>query len=724
MHKRHKKLESQIEELTPLVSSLTKTSSLEEKLNIISKWVNLNDYSQEIQTLFDYLKDKNSEMEFAFKAILAIGQAPIVFNLNSATEDRELRFQKLIQRLVEVENFYQEIGGIVGYHFLVLQLILEEPEAKQQLRYIPPTGLYVGEESAQVRLYVNWGIQKLPHTAAIFPIGGAGDRLSLREENTGKPLPAAVLPFLGRSLLEGLIRDVQAFEYLYYKLYNQKLQIPIALMTSEEKDNHHQIEALLKEHNWFGRKPESFLLFMQPLVPVITEEGDWSLSHCLTLTLKPGGHGIIWKLAQQKGVFQQLTSQGYHQAFVRQINNPLANIDCSLLALIGMGSKNHKSLGFLSCERLLHSSEGINVLIEQQENETYSYSITNIEYTDFDKKKIGEEPLANGSPFSKYPANTNILFINIPAIQQALKKCPLPGKLINMKTVVPYIDSSGNKTELKGGRLESTMQNIADYLQDTFSHPLEKEEYTDCLQTFIIFSDRIKTISTTKKSYKAGESSLGTPEQAYYDYLFNNRELFEKKCHFSLTPFCSLEEYLERGPNCIIIFHPALGPLYSIIAQKIQRGRLAENAELQLDLAELYMKDLDLEGSLLIESPSPLGGTNAEGHLLYHHPARCCLKNVKIHNKGIDRQATQTYWKNHLVRHEALKITLDEGAEFHAENITIEGDHHFEVPAYHCLTLSLNNQGKLTSQLKKMAHPSWRWHYVFDEDNYVNLQKL
>ncbi len=39
---------------------------------------------------------------------------------------------------------------------------------------------------------------------------GAGDRLGLKCELTGESVPTAMLPYCGRSLLSGLIRDLQA----------------------------------------------------------------------------------------------------------------------------------------------------------------------------------------------------------------------------------------------------------------------------------------------------------------------------------------------------------------------------------------------------------------------------------------------------------------------------------------------------------------------------------
>jgi hypothetical protein len=53
----------------------------------------------------------------------------------------------------------------------------------------------------------------LPELGEIYPIGGAGDRLGLVDSDTGESLPAALLPYCGRSLLEGLMRDLQVLVF-------------------------------------------------------------------------------------------------------------------------------------------------------------------------------------------------------------------------------------------------------------------------------------------------------------------------------------------------------------------------------------------------------------------------------------------------------------------------------------------------------------------------------
>lgn len=720
-------LHLQITHLNSLVTNLQQLSTLDEKLALLNQQPVVISYLHNASYAYLFTSNLSLKEEYAIKSVIVIGQAPIVFNTPSIEFNQPDLLKKLLIRLIEVEEFYQQLGGIIGYHLTVLTLIVNHEPGQTdpiQVNYHSPEGLHLGQDNAETHQCIRWGIENLHQIAEIYPIGGAGDRLNLIDSSTGKPQPAAVLPFTGRSLLEGMIRDLQALEYLYFKLYNQQLYTPIALMTSEEKDNHGQIYNIVKKHAWFGRKPESYHFFMQPLVPVITIEGNWSLVSYLTLTLKPGGHGIIWKLAQEQGVLDLFIAQDHCHALVRQINNPLASTDGALLALAGIGCQQHKSLGFLSCKRPLHCAEGTDVLIETREGDEYSYRITNIEYTDFDQKNIGEIPLCEGSEFSSFPSNTNILYVHLPTIQKALKKCSIPGKLINMKTTVPFMDETGKVSHVKGGRLESTMQNIADYLDDRFPKQLSRPEYQTKLQTFILFNERLKTISTTKKSYSPEECPLATPEQAYYDYLSNNLKLFKESCHFLVPPQLSFDEYLKEGPNCIILFHPALGPLYSIIAQKIRKGWLGKNSELQLEIAEVDICELDLEGSLIIEAASPLGTTNRENILIYGNESRCSLHKVVVRNKGINRATAQPYWKNQPADRQAMKIILHEGAEFHAENLLFLGPCVYEVPAYHRLQLIPNAKGEWAPELMKIEQPTWHWHYAFDEENRVKLTKV
>lgn len=723
-----KHLQEKIIEIKELLQLLQKAKSYESKLVILDSLTIVQDYLKQAHPVQNLLKNLTSEAQYAIKAIIAIGQGPIVFKIKGSLKDSFNLFVQLLEQLLEIEVFYKHMGGIIGYHLAVIELIYNQntySKVADHVHYIHPEGLHLSKDYPEVRKAVRWGIKNIKKIAAIYPLGGAGDRLNLSDDTTGTPLPAAKLPFLGRTLLENLIRDLQAIENLYFKLYKKQLLTPIAIMTSVEKNNHLHVLKICKACNWFGRPQESFYFFIQPVVPVITIEGNWSLTAPLTLTLKPCGHGVIWKLAEEQGVFKWLESFKRRQCFIRQINNPIAGTDQSILALIGVGCHQKKTFGFVSCDRLLNSDEGTNVLIETKREDGFDYCLTNIEYTDFQRRGIDETPAKLGSPYSIYPSNTNILFADIPSIRKILKICPIPGQLINMKSKVTTFDDKGNVKSTLGGRLESTMQNIADHIINHFSHSLNKEQRMNDLSSFIIYNDRVKTISTTKKSFKKGESLVSTPEQAYYDLLLNHYDLL-KQCHFELPARQNIEDYLHKGPSCIFLFHPSLGPLFSVITQKIRKGVLKGGSELQIEIAEVDIENLSLEGSLLIESDPPLGSYNISGYLDYSKGTRCTLKNVKIKNKGIDRELSQHYWKNEMTRHEAVKVVLYDGAEFYAEGISLEGPHLFEVPSHHQLILKPSKLTKTgwEKELIPISQPSWYWRYSFDNQNAIKLKKV
>lgn len=719
------KLEQKIDKLQKLYNYINKTSSIKGKLALLNSLPAVNQEYASNPIIQKFSLTFKTEQEYIIKLIIAIGEGPIVFNVHTPQE-KYSRMHSMLDHLIELEISYSFMGGIIGYLLIVLRLMQEQetPQANYN-HYIHPEGIHLNEGQSEVRQAIRWGIEAMCCIGEIYPVGGAGDRLDLHDELTGHPLPAAVLPFLGRSLVENLVRDLQAREYLFFKLYGKQICSPISMMTSSEKNNHQHIIEICNKHRWFGRPAESFRFFEQPVVPVITEEGSFSLTDFLTLNLKPGGHGVIWKIAEEKNIFKWMQSVGRFDSIVRQINNPIAGLDFALLSLAGIGYKEKKSIGFLSCERLLKSAEGTNVLIEKKLDHStgYEYCLTNIEYTDFAKKGIKDEPATEGSPHSTYPTNTNILYVNIPAIQKAIKKCSIPGKLINFKSKVPFINAEGHMMQVRGGRLESTMQNIADYMVDCFPHQLEKDETASKLQSFIIYNKRIKTISTTKVSYKSGENVVGTPEGAHYDLLTNHWNLFQNRCKFSLPPQETIQEYLQSGPNVLISYLPALGPLYSVIEQKIRKGSLGMHSELLLEISEVDIENLYVEGSLHIIGTSPLGEVNEGGILTYGNECRCTLKNVTVNNLGIDTTAHNVYWKNHIKRYESAQIYLGESSEFHAENVILEGDYRIEVPARHRMVISQKN-GEVDIVITPIKKAKWKWQYSFDQDNHVKLTNV
>lgn len=700
--------------------------SLPDKLSILDAEPAVQAYLAQDGFVKEFLaSNKDVDKAIAIKSVLALGQGPVVFGGAVKISDREELFNKLLVTLQETERFYNTMGGIIGYHTQVLRLITEKKRgggSSANYRYLEPEGLDVTQDTFAVRQSTLAGIKELGKLAELYPVGGAGDRLDLRDEVTEEPWPAAKLPFLGRSLLEGLVRDLQGREYLHYKLYGDEVITPIAMMTSSEKNNHQYITQVCRESKWFGRPESRFNFFQQPLVPVITEEGHWSLKAPLQLTLKPGGHGVVWKLASDSGILDWFERQGRRKVLVRQINNPVAGLDIGLAAFTGEGLGHDKVFGFASCRRLVHSAEGTDVIIEKEINGQYSYCLTNIEYTDFATRGIQDVPAKVGSLYSAYPSNTNILFADIAVVKRLCHDVPVPGMLINMKSRAPYLAPDGTVREVFAGRLESLMQNIADHIIDSYPHPLSAGE-RQRLSSYVTFNERAKTISATKNSFVAGKSEKETPEGAYYDLMSNMHSLLVNECKMKVKPLNSVEDYLKKGPNLIFLYHPAMGPSYSVIGQKIRGGTIEPGSELQLEIADVDIENLHLSGSLLVEADSVMGSWDKEGILHYNNGSgKCTLQNVKILNDGIERGITTRYWKNELFRKESLTIVLHGNAEFVARDVTLTGDHVIEVPTNTRMT-AYKEGNRTRYRIEKIDQPSWGWAYNVQSDGKIALQK-
>lgn len=612
----------------------------EEFLNHCSRVIDFFASAHPWKNCISQLVGKEAE---AMKQIIAIDQLP----KNLAAISSEMP-EALIKQLVEVDDFYREMGGIIGYQAEVMRLLEKKSSAiDPNIVYHSPPFIDISNETPETLAAIEAGIEALPFLCEIYPLGGAADRLHLICEKTGNELPAAKLEFAERTLLQRLLDDLEAREMLYFHKTGKRIHVPIVMMTSVEKENHKHVLDILEENGWFGRPKDRFMIFSQPLVPVVNESGEWVWQEDSQLMMKPGGHGAIWKKAYDVGVFDWLRRLEVRYALIRQVNNLLAGLDYGLLAFTGIGVLRKMSFGFASCSRPVGAAEGVNVLCERKTKKGFAYTLTNVEYCDFKKFGLVDEPLNSLEPYSQLPSNTNILFANIDDLEKAIKICPYPGLIMNVKKTSDQI--------IAIGRLELTMQNIADAFVDERDTPLTSHK-----SVFITYNARHKTISTAKKAYDGASSFIETPENCFYDLMRSHRELLEKYCGYRLPVEKSLEEILVSNPAFVFLFHPLLGPRFRTIGEKLSSGILQEGSELRIEVANTRIEHLELNGSLLILANNP-------------SLAKCLLCNVKILNSGVNWQRSKPFWKGRYERFESLTIILEGNAEFIAENIVIQG---------------------------------------------------
>lgn len=704
--------------------------SLQDRRAVLERLTRVQDTLVRYPQVVEYLHHASELTAVAVLSVIAIDQADLLFGAPDRLNTTESPWKSFVDTLATVESFYASFGGVIGYHALMLRKLAEKelgqqtPTEDASKTYLQPERIDITQSTKQVTDYMYRGLVGIAEIGEIYPIGGAGDRLDLKDEKTGEPLPAAKLQFLGRTLLEGLIRDLQAREYLYFRLFGKQLVTPVALMTSQEKHNRDYIINICEKSHWFGREKSSFLLFDQPMIPMVNQEGDWCATAPLQLMLKPGGHGVMWKLARDAGVFDWMRQQGRRSLIVRQINNPISGLDHGLILLAGAGIEQGKLFGFASCPRAINAAEGMNVVVEQRLPEgSYSYSLTNIEYTDFAAKGIQDIPAEAGSGYSMFPANTNILFADIDTVDVLSEIYPVPGLLVNMKTMVSCLDRRGSIHKVSAARLESTMQNIADYIQAVFPSRLQPEEQQQ-IPSFLTFNERRKTISVTKRSIQSGQSFMETPESCFHDYLMNMHDLLTRYCGMTLPQISEQQDYIINGPSFLVNIHPAMGPLYQVIAQKVRGGVLAQGSELVLEITEAQLENVDIEGSLLVIATNPLGSSDENGVIHYgQHCGKCILRDVQIRNRGVDRAAPNRFWKQEIKRNEALEILLHGNAQFFAERVTFAGKRRIEVPDGIRMT-AYEEDGQLLFNSEPVVDDAWLWDYHWADGVGVELSGL
>ena len=152
-----------------------------------------------------------------------------------------------------------------------------------------------------------------------------------------------------------------------------------------------------------------------------------------------------------------------------------------------------------------------------------------------------------------------------------------------------------------------------------------------------------------------------------------------------------------------------MGPLWTIIGQKLSEGTIAAGSELELEIAEVSCHGLHLDGSLRVLANRPTGqGSGKYSDMV----GRARLHNVAIVNKGLKSRLPKEVLSAALERSESCEIILEGFSELVAENVTINGPFHLTVPDGKRAILHQEASGTVTAVLEPIAAPSW--HYAVE----------
>ncbi|MBM3184063.1 MAG: hypothetical protein FJZ64_02005, partial [Chlamydiae bacterium] len=192
-----------IESLSYLSEILQKATSSQSKLALLNAVPSVREYLEKHPYLGAILNDFPIEGEAVCKQLIAIGQLDRFMDFASM---KTTSFRDFVYQLIEVDRFYRELGGIVGYQKKILELLQSNGGVAHQeiSQFRAPTFIDITEATEEVLEAIEWGIRSLPLMVEMYPMGGAADRLHLVDETTGQELPAVKLGYAGRPLFEGL----------------------------------------------------------------------------------------------------------------------------------------------------------------------------------------------------------------------------------------------------------------------------------------------------------------------------------------------------------------------------------------------------------------------------------------------------------------------------------------------------------------------------------------
>ena len=146
--------------------------------------------------------------------------------------------------------------------------------------------------------------------AAFTVAGGQGTRLGWNGPKGTFP----ATPITGKPLFRVFAEQLSAIDARY------GVETPWYLMTSPLNDA--DTRAFFKDNNWFGRSPESILMFPQGVMPAVDDDGRLMLEAPGVVAVSPDGHGGSLRALHRSGALEHARRRGVQHLSYFQVDNP------------------------------------------------------------------------------------------------------------------------------------------------------------------------------------------------------------------------------------------------------------------------------------------------------------------------------------------------------------------------------------------------------------------
>eukprot|EP00531_Pseudo-nitzschia_arenysensis_P009560 CAMPEP_0116133172 /NCGR_PEP_ID=MMETSP0329-20121206/9961_1 /TAXON_ID=697910 /ORGANISM="Pseudo-nitzschia arenysensis, Strain B593" /LENGTH=697 /DNA_ID=CAMNT_0003627779 /DNA_START=67 /DNA_END=2160 /DNA_ORIENTATION=+ len=568
----------------------------------------------------------------------------------------------LTEQLADLDSSYP--GGLAAYTSKARVLLKESADGTNPFEDYEAvlsegeTLSYDGEGTMSFSEAEKIGMEGIAGAAFVLVAGGLGERLGY----SGIKLSLETNLCTEECFLEVYIKYIQSLQYMARsKTGRDDIRIPLVIMTSGDTDQ--PTRDLLKANNYYGMDEDMITIVMQDKVPALKnnnaalaldDDDRW------TVQTKPHGHGDVHHLLFREGLVDKWEEEGRtHVVFLQDTNELVIN---SVIPVLGVSISKGFDMNSICIPRLAGEAAGAIARLEHKSDPSKSLVI-NVEYNQLDPllRSQGDCKGDVADPktgYSPYPGNANNLVIGLEAYAKTLRG---EDQGVVLEFVNPKYKDETRTDFKKPTRLECMMQDLPKLFQKELGSDVNIG-YT-MLDRWFTFSPAKNALEAGAEAVGKGSTAPGTMSSAESDkYIQNQRKLkfagvdLPIATESDLTPVAGIP--VAAGPRIV------LGSSFAVsqeeILAKIQgdANKITERSSLVLEGHHLTIKDLDLDGALVIKAGD-------ETHVT--------VEGLKVQNKGwelVENEAGKDYPETVAIRgytmakHETKEYILNEPGSF------------------------------------------------------------
>ncbi|CAA7409048.1 unnamed protein product [Spirodela intermedia] len=483
-------------------------------------------------------------------------------------------------------------GGLVAYIRNARKLLADSKAGRNPFDgFTPsvPSGeiLTFGDDN-----FVNFeevGVKEVRNAAFVLVAGGLGERLGYRGIKLSLPSETTT----GTCFLQHYIEYILALQDASCSLVQgqDQTRIPLVIMTSD--DTHESTMQLLKLNSYFGMESTQVKLLKQEKVACL-KDNDARLAldpvDSYKIQTKPHGHGDVHALLYSSGLLNVWHDAGLKWVLFFQDTNGL--LFKAIPASLGVSSTKGYHVNSLAVPR--KAKEAIGGITKLTHTDGRAMVI-NVEYNQLDPLLRasgyvdGDANCETG--FSPFPGNINQLILELDSYRQELTKTHgAIAEFVNPK----YKDST--KTSFKSStRLECMMQDYPKTLPPS------------AIVGFTVLDSWIAYAPVKNNPEDAAKVPKGNPYHSATSgemAIYRANSLILRKAGVQVADpvvdsFNGQE--VEVWPR--IAWRAKWAPTFSDVRRKVGgRCSISQKSTLVINGRNVYLEDLTLEGSLLVNA--------------------------------------------------------------------------------------------------------------------------